>query len=95
MKTKIKPLGDRVLVKRLPNEDTTAGGIIIPDGAKEKTQTGTILAVGTGRLAEDGTPRPLPVKEGQTIFFGKYSGTEVDNDHLIIREEEILGVVEN
>jgi chaperonin GroES len=91
---KFKPLGDRVLVKRLSDQEKTSGGIIIPDAAKEKTQTGTILAIGAGRLDSDGKVVPMTVKVGDVVYFGKYSGTEADEDHLIIREDEILGTVE-
>ena len=92
----IKPLHDRVVVKRLENEQTTAGGIIIPDTAQEKTQLGTIVAVGDGRINKDGSVLPLNVKKGDTILFGKYSGTEVKfegEELLILKEEELLGVV--
>lgn len=91
---KLKPLGDRVLVKRIDEEEKTAGGIIIPDAAKEKAQTGSVLAVGAGRRDAEGQMIPLEVKAGDVIYFGKYSGTEAGNDHLIIREDEILGIVE-
>lgn len=91
---KIRPLYDRLLVKRLENEETTAGGIIIPDTAKEKTQTGKVLAAGEGRLAKDGSVTPLKVKAGDIVFFGKFSGTEADKEHLILREDEVLGIVE-
>lgn len=91
---KFKPLGDRVLVKRLNDQEKTSGGIIIPDAAKEKTQTGTILATGAGRIDSDGKVIPMTVKVGDIVYFGKYSGTEADDDHLIIREDEILGIVE-
>jgi len=94
MLPKIRPLYDRVLVKRLEAEETTKGGIIIPDTAKEKGQTGKVIATGSGRLTKDGAITPLQVKEGDVVYFGKYSGTDVDKDHLIIREDEILGVVE-
>jgi len=90
---KIRPLYDRVLVKRL-EEETSQGGIIIPDTAKEKTQTGTVIATGDGRLAKDGSLTPLKVKAGDTVFFGKFSGTEADESHLILREDELLGIVE-
>jgi len=81
------------LVKRLENEETTAGGIIIPDTAQEKTQTAQVIATGDGRLAKDGTLTPLKVKDGDIVFFGKFSGTEVDKEHLILREDEVLGIV--
>ncbi len=91
---KFRPLGDRVLVKRLENEDKTAGGIIIPEAAKEKAQTGSVVAIGAGRLDNNGKSIPLQVKTGDVIYFGKYAGTEASDDHLIIREDEILGIVE-
>jgi len=91
---KIKPLGDRVLIKRTENEEKTAGGLYIPESAKEKAQMGMVVAVGTGRLGKDGSRVPLDVAEGQTVYFGKYAGTEAGDDHLIIREDEILGVVQ-
>ncbi len=91
---KLKPLGDRILVKRIDEEEKTAGGIIIPDAAKEKAQTGSVLAVGGGRKDGQGHVVPLEVKVGDVIYFGKYSGTEAGNDHLIIREDDILGIVE-
>lgn len=91
---KIRPLYDRILVKRRENEETTAGGIIIPDTAQEKTQTGQVLAVGEGRLTKDGSVTPLKVKAGDIVFFGKFSGTEADKEHLILREDEVLGIVE-
>ncbi len=94
MSNKIRPLGDKIFVKRLPLEEKTAGGIIIPDVAKEKAQTGEVLAVGPGRLLDDGTRSPLDVQVGDHVFFGKYAGTEAGPDLLIIREEEILGVIE-
>lgn len=90
---KIKPLYDKVLVQRLEEEDKTPGGIIIPDSAKEKAQTGKVVSVGAGRLTQDGKIVPLQVKEGDIVFFGKYAGTEAGDDFLIIREDEILGVV--
>lgn len=91
---KLKPLADRVLVKRINGEEVTAGGIIIPDAAKEKAQTGSVLAVGSGRKDAEGHTVPLEVKVGDIVYFGKYAGTEAGNDHLIIREDEILGIVE-
>ena len=97
MAKKIKPLYDRVLVKRLENVQTTAGGIIIPDTAQEKTQIGTIFAAGEGRIAKDGSVTSLKVKEGDTILFGKFSGTEITfegEELLILKEDELLGVVE-
>lgn len=91
---KFKPLGDRVLVKRIEDEEKTAGGIIIPDAAKEKGQKGSVLAVGPGPKDAAGKNIPLDVKVGDIIYFGKYAGTEAGKDHLIIREDEILGIVE-
>lgn len=95
-KTKIRPLHDRVLIKRLNEEDKTKGGIIIPDSAKEKPQEGKVVAVGRGRH-EDGKVIPLDVKAGDRILFSKYSGNEVKiegEEHLILKEDEILGVLE-
>jgi len=93
---KFTPLHDRVLVRRVEEAETTRGGIIIPDSAKDKPQEGEIIAVGKGKVNEDGKVRPLDVKEGDRILFGKYSGTEIkiDNEELIImREEEVLGIL--
>ncbi len=94
---KLRPLQDRVLVKRIAEEEKTKGGIIIPDTAKEKPQEGKIIAVGKGKVNEEGKVIPLQVKVGDKILFGKYSGSEIKIDgeeHLIMREEDILGVVE-
>ena len=94
---KIRPLQDRVIVKRVAEEEKSKGGIIIPDTAKEKPQEGKVVAVGKGKVAEDGTVRPLDVKAGDRILFGKYSGTEIKIDgeeHLILREDDIFGVLE-
>ena len=94
---KIRPLHDRVLIKRVEEEKMSKGGIIIPDSAKEKPIEGKVVAVGGGKIGEDGKVRPLDVKAGDRILFGKYSGTEVKIDgeeHLILREEDILGVLE-
>ncbi len=93
---KIKPLGDRILVKRTEEEEKSKGGIIIPDAAKEKPQEGLIIAVGKGKTTDDGKLIPLEVKAGDKILFGKYSGTEVKLDgeeHLIMREDDILGIL--
>lgn len=93
----VRPLYDRVLVKRLENEAKTAGGIIIPDTAQEKTQMGVVIEVGGGRLLTDGSVRSLSVKKDDKVLFGKYSGTEVkisNEDFLVLREEELLAVVE-
>lgn len=94
---KVRPLQDRVLVRRVAEEDKTKGGIIIPDSAKEKPAEGEIIAVGSGRFDEKGTQRPLSVKKGDRILFSKYSGNEIKIDgvdHLILREDDILGVLE-
>lgn len=93
---KIRPLQDRILVKRLEAEMKTRGGIIIPDSAKEKPIEGQVIAVGAGKVGDDGKVRAVEVKAGDKILFGKYSGTEVkidDVEHLIIREEDVLGVI--
>jgi chaperonin GroES len=94
---KIRPLQDRVIVKRLAEEEKTKGGIIIPDTAKEKPIEGIVVAVGKGKTAEDGKLIKLDVKAGDKILFGKYAGTEVKIDgveHLIMREDDILGIIE-
>jgi chaperonin GroES len=94
---KIRPLQDRVLVKRVEEEQKTKGGIIIPDTAKEKPIEGEVIAVGNGKVMEDGKVRALDIKKGDRILFGKYAGTEVkieNVEHLILREEDILGVIE-
>lgn len=94
---KLRPLNDRVVVKRIEEEQKTAGGIIIPDTAKEKPIQGKVLAVGNGKVMEDGSKRPLDVKEGDRVLFGKYAGTEikVEGDELLImREDDILAIVE-
>ena len=94
---KFRPLHDRILVKRLDKEETTSGGIIIPDTAKEKPQEAEVIAVGNGKRLDDGTLVPLDVKKGDRVLFGKYAGSEIKIDgheHLILREDEILGVVE-
>ncbi|MFV1956722.1 MAG: co-chaperone GroES [bacterium] len=94
---KIRPLQDRILVKRLEESTKTKGGIIIPDTATEKPQEGKIVAVGKGRVLEDGSQRALDVKKGDKILFGKYAGTEVmikEEEYLIMREDDILGVIE-
>jgi len=93
----VRPLHDRVLVKRLPEEEKSKGGIIIPDTAKEKPAQGEIIAVGTGRVTEDGKVRPLDVKKGDRVLFGKYSGNEIKIDgseYLMMREEDILGIIQ-
>jgi chaperonin GroES len=94
---KIRPLHDRVIVRRLEEERKSAGGIVIPDSAKEKPIQGEVIAVGSGKILEDGKVRPLDVKAGDKVLFGKYSGTEVkvgDEELLVMREEDIMGVVE-
>ncbi|MEK6562796.1 MAG: co-chaperone GroES [Candidatus Binatota bacterium] len=94
---KIRPLQDRVIVKRIEEEEKTKGGIIIPDTAKEKPQEGRIVAVGKGKVNEDGKIIPLDVKVNDRVLFGKYSGSEINIDgeeHMIMREEDILGVIE-
>ena len=94
---KIRPLQDRILVKRLEETATTKGGIIIPDTAKEKPQEGEVVAAGKGRVLEDGSQRALDLKVGDKILFGKYAGSDVkidEEDYLIMREDDVLGVVE-
>jgi chaperonin GroES len=94
---KIRPLHDRVIVRRMEGEEKTKGGIIIPDTAKEKPVEGKVIAVGSGKILENGKKAPLQVKEGDRILFGKYSGTEVKIDgeeHLIMREDDIIAIVE-
>ena len=94
---KIRPLYDRILVKRLEEGEKKRGGIIIPDTAKEKPQEGKVIAVGTGKVGDDGKKIPLDVKTGNKILFGKYSGSEVkidDKEYLIMREEDVLAILE-
>jgi chaperonin GroES len=94
---KIKPLQDRIIVKRLEGEDTTKGGIIIPDSAQEKPSEGLVVAVGKGKVLENGKQIPLDVKKNDRILFGKYSGTEVKiegEEYLIMREDDVLGVIQ-
>jgi chaperonin GroES len=98
MATKIRPLQDRIIVKRVQEEEKTKGGIIIPDTAKEKPIEGKVIAAGNGKVLEDGKVRPLDVKAGDRILFSKYAGTEIKIDgeeHLIMREDDILGVIES
>ncbi|MBP1752805.1 MAG: molecular chaperone GroES [Geobacteraceae bacterium] len=93
----LRPLQDRIIVKRLEEENVTAGGILIPDTAKEKPQRGEIVAVGKGKTADDGKLIPMDVKVGDKVLFGKYAGTEIKidgTDYLIMREDDILGVIE-
>jgi chaperonin GroES len=92
----VRPLHDRILVKRMTEEEKTAGGIIIPDSAKEKPQQGEIMATGKGRVMEDGKTLPLEVKKGDKILFSKYAGTELKlngNEYLMMREDDVLGVI--
>jgi chaperonin GroES len=94
---KVKPLHDRILIKRVEEKETIKGGIIIPDTAKEKPQEGEVIAVGGGKKTEEGKVIPLDVKAGDRILFGKYSGTEIkidEEEFLIIREDEVLGIIE-
>ncbi len=94
---KIRPLQDRIIVKRVQEEEKTKGGIIIPDSAKEKPLEGMVIAVGNGKVLEDGKVRPLDIKANDRVLFTKYAGTEVKIDgeeHLILREDDILGVIE-
>jgi len=91
----LRPLHDRVLIKRIEEQETLRGGIIIPDTAKEKSQEGEVVAVGTGKTLENGSVTPLELKQGDRILFGKYSGTEIkleNQDFLILREDEIMGI---
>src|SRR5436309_8547834 len=93
---KVKPLQDRILVKRVEEKETVKGGIIIPDTAKEKPQEGTVIAVGAGKLDENGKRVPLEVKVGDKVLFGKYAGNEIkidDVEHVILREDDILGII--
>jgi chaperonin GroES len=95
---KVRPLHDRILVERIEEEEKTASGIIIPDAAKEKPSQGKVIAVGNGKKTDDGKVIPLDVKEGDTILFGKYAGTEIKvegNEYLMMREDEVFAVIEN
>ncbi|MBM7117698.1 co-chaperone GroES [Archangium primigenium] len=94
---KIRPLQDRLIIKRVAEENKTKGGLFIPDTAKEKPLEGTVIAVGNGKILENGTVRAMDIKAGDTILFSKYAGTEIKldgEDHLILREEDVLGVIE-
>ncbi len=94
---KIRPLHDRILVQRIDEEETTKGGIIIPDAAKEKPQEGKVVAVGQGKMSEEGKVTPLDVKKGDRILFSKYAGTEITlegDEHLIVREDDVLAILE-
>ena len=96
-KVKIQPLGDRVLLQPLEQKETKKGGIIIPDTAKEKPSEGKVIAVGKGKVTDDGKVHPLDVKKGDRVLFSKYAGTEVQvegDEHIIIREDDVLGIVE-
>jgi len=96
MATKFNPLHDRILVRRVEEAETTRGGLIIPDTAKDKPQEGEVISVGKGKISEEGKVRPLDVKDGDRILFGKYSGTEIKidgEDFIIMREEEVLGIL--
>ncbi len=96
MPVKVRPLHDRVLVKRIETQEQVKGGIIIPDTAKEKPQEAEVVAVGPGKIQEDGKRQPMDVKAGERILIGKYSGSEIkidDNEYVILREDEILAVV--
>lgn len=95
--TTVRPLADRVLIKRIEEEQLTKGGIIVPDTAKEKPQQGRVIEVGPGRTTEDGTRIKMEIKKGDKVIFGKYAGTEVtigDEEYLILREDDILGIIE-
>ena len=94
----VRPLHDRILIKRIEEKESIKGGIIIPDSAKEKPQEGQVIAVGNGKKTEEGKVIPLDVKAGDRILFGKYSGTEIkldDQEYLILREDEVLGILES
>jgi chaperonin GroES len=96
MATKLTPLHDRILVRRVEEAETTRGGLIIPDSAKDKPQEGEVISVGKGKVNEEGKVRPLDVKEGDRVLFGKYSGSEIKldgEDFLIMREEDVLGII--
>ena len=96
MSTKLTPLHDRILIRRVEEQESVRGGIIIPDTAKEKPQEGEVIAVGKGKISEEGKVRPLDVKAGDRILFGKYAGTEIKIDgeeFVIMREEEVLGIL--
>ena len=94
---KVKPLYDRLIVKRIEEKEQRKGGIIIPDSAKEKPMEGKVIAIGSGRLEKDGSRGKLEVKVGDRVLFGKYSGTEIkidDKEHVILREDEVLGIIQ-
>ncbi len=95
---KLRPLHDRVIIKRMEEERTSPGGIVIPDTAKEKPNRGEVIAAGNGRILEDGSIRPLDVKVGDKVLYGKYAGTEViidDEEYLVMREEDIMAIIES
>lgn len=92
---KIKPLYDRVLIQRVEEETKTSGGIYIPEAAKEKTQIGKVYAIGSGRLTPEGKVLPMQVKVGDTVFIGKFAGTQAGDNFIIIKEDEILGIIQN
>lgn len=97
MAMKIRPLHDRVVIRRMEEERTSAGGIVIPDSATEKPSRGEVIAIGTGKIMEDGKVRPLDLKVGDKVLFGKYSGTEVEvgtEKFLVMREDDIMGIIE-
>ncbi|MGK7346005.1 MAG: co-chaperone GroES [Candidatus Nitrospinota bacterium M3_3B_026] len=97
MGVNVKPLHDRVLVQPMEAKETVKGGIIIPDSAKEKPQEGTVIAVGEGKIMEDGSRRPMAVKKGDKVIYSKYAGSEIkveDTEYLLMREDDILGIVE-
>ena len=94
----LKPLGDRIVVKALDAQEKTKSGLILPDSAKEKPQEGKVIAVGTGRLLDDGAVKSLEIKNGDRVLYGKYSGTEIsleEHDYLILREEDVLAVIQS
>ncbi len=94
MLQKIRPLYDRIYVTRIEQEEKTKSGLFIPESSKEKGQTGKVVAVGQGKIDSTGKHLPLTVKIGDTVFFGKYSGTDIDENHVILKEEEVLGIIE-
>jgi len=94
---KVRPLGDRLLVERLEEEEVLQGGIIIPDSAKEKPQRGKVIAAGNGKIADDGKTIPMEVKKGEVVLFGKYSGTDIKidgNEYLILRQDDVLAILD-
>lgn len=91
---KIRPLFDRLYIERCETEEKTRGGLYIPEGSKEKGQTGKVLATGTGKVSDSGAKSDFVVKVGDVVFFGKYAGTDIDETYLILREDEVLGIIE-